>query len=337
VTTRRTADVDVVSFGETMISFVGTQQPSAYTAIAAGAESNVAIGMARLGCSTRWVSRVGDDPLGRLVVQTVEAAGVEVLVAVDPDHPTGVMVKHPAGEAKRSSYYRSESAARGLSPSDRQRFGTARWVHASGITPALSDSAHALVESVLDEPEPIAGSVSFDINHRPSLWASDTEAASVLLPLARRADLVFIGEDEAMALLGSSTPSEVAGSLAADSGATVVLKHGPGGATAITDGEQVFAPALPSAVVDTTGAGDAFAAGYLAGTCLGWPMMARLRLGHELASRVVGSVSDAVGPIATAERVQMTPDALAAQWAKLEPPARRNGGTGEGPMPGGKP
>ncbi len=87
VTTRRTADVDLVSFGETMISFVGTQEPSVYTAIAAGAESNVAIGMARLGCSTRWISRVGDDPLGRLVVQSVEAAGVEVLATVDPDHP----------------------------------------------------------------------------------------------------------------------------------------------------------------------------------------------------------------------------------------------------------
>lgn len=310
--------VDAVCFGETMASFVATDDPDRYRVIAAGAESNVAIGMARLGCSTRWVSRLGEDPLGRFVEESVVSAGVEASVVRDGGHPTGVMVKHPAGAGKVSSYYRSQSAARLLGPEDRKRFGRARWIHASGITPALSTSAAALVEAVLEDPSPIGDSVSFDVNHRPVLWTDDRDAASVIVPLARRADLVFIGDDEAEALLGRADPSSVAEALVDDASDVVVLKHGERGATAITAQGQVFVRAMPVRAVDVTGAGDAFAAGFLAGACFGWPTEAQLRLGHFLAARVVRQTDDALGPIPDREREMISPETLATSWSSME-------------------
>lgn len=307
---------DVVTFGEAMASFVSTDDAHEYRAIVAGAESNVAIGLARVGCSAQWVSRLGDDPLGRMVMEAVAAAGVEVTATVDPRHPTGVMVKHPAGGSKVATYYRSQSAARGLSPIDRDRFGPAKWVHATGITPSLSDSARALVEAVLEDPAP-SSAASFDVNYRSALWPDAETAASVIIPLARRADLVFIGDDEAMSLLATSNPVEIASEVSGTRTRTVVIKHGPRGATAISEGRAVFAPALPVLPVDATGAGDAFAAGFLAAACFGWSVSNRLRLGHDLASRVVRGVDDALGPISVTERASLSPDGLETKWASI--------------------
>jgi len=192
-----------------MVSFVETDDPRHFAAIAAGAESNVAIGMARLGLRTRWVSRIGDDPLGRLVEESVASSGVDVSVIRDPERVTGVMVKHPSGPEKISSYYRSESAARLLDPTDLQRAGSAPLIHVTGITPALSQSALGLVQAVVGRVAGLDSTVSFDFNYRAKLWPDAEMAATVLLPLARDADVVFIGDDEARLLFGSTSPVQV--------------------------------------------------------------------------------------------------------------------------------
>ena len=322
-----TADAlfDAVCIGETMVSFVGTDDPRRYVAIAAGAESNVAIGMARIGCRTRWVSRTGDDPLGSLVEESLTSAGVDVAVIRDPARPTGVMVKHPSGSQKISSYYRSESAARILGPDDLERSGRAHWIHLTGITPALSGSARALVHAVASRNFPHGSRVSFDVNYRPTLWPDAGTAAAALLPLARMADLVFIGDDEAEALFGTLSTQGLADLILHDDAQVLVVKQGERGATAVMANGEVSVPALPTSPVDTTGAGDAFAAGYLAASRSGWPVHTRLQLGHFLASRVVAQIEDAVGVLTTEELEDLTPPGLASLWSTIGQSAESSG------------
>ncbi|EEP70080.1 PfkB-family carbohydrate kinase [Micromonospora sp. ATCC 39149] len=171
-----------------------------------GAESNLAIGLAGLGHRVAWVSRVGDDPFGRMVVREVAGAGVDVdSVAVDPDAPTGVYFKDPRPEVTAVHYYRAGSAASRLDPGalDDPRLAGARLLHLSGITPVLSASCHALVAHAVDARPLGDALVSFDVNHRPRLWPAD-RAADVLRGIADRADIVLVGLDEAERLWGTA-------------------------------------------------------------------------------------------------------------------------------------
>lgn len=305
---------DLVTIGETMVGFVSHDDPRRFVATAAGAESNVAVGMAQLGCRARWVSRVGDDPLGRFLEEEIAGRGVDVVVERDDARPTGILTKHVTEARTDVRYYRSESAARALSVHDLHRAGRADRIHVTGITPALSMSAAALVEAVVDRSAGLDGRVSFDVNYRPVLWPDVATAARVLLELARRADVVFIGDDEAEVLFGTSDPGAVGDLVLHGDDHELVLKRGAQGATAMTSRGQVAERALGADVVDATGAGDAFAAGYLAACCSGWSMLDRLRLGHVMGARVVGVLDDIPPPFTPAERAALSPDRLAALW-----------------------
>jgi 2-dehydro-3-deoxygluconokinase len=278
--------LDAVTIGETLATFIRAETPTRYELTAVGAESNVAIGMAQLGCRTRWVSRLGADELGRFVHDHVAGHGVDLQVAWDDERPTGILVKEIGEERTRVRYYRSQSAARGLGPTDLHKLGGARWIHVTGVTAALSDSSAALVSAIVAQTE-LSARVSFDVNYRPALWPSAAAAAEALLPLARQADLVFIGYDEAEALLGTSSSEELAARILTREDQELVVKRGGGPASVITRDAEVSEPAHEAAIVDLTGAGDAFAAGYLSGACRGLRAADRLRQGHALAARVV--------------------------------------------------
>lgn len=314
------ADWDVVTVGETMVAFTGRGHGREYLAVTAGAESNVAAGLATLGLRARWVSRLGDDHLGRFIVDAITARGVDVAVVHDVDHPTGVMTKHVDHGTTARHYYRSQSAARELSPADLHRLGRSDWIHLTGITCAISPSTADLVDAVLDDREAHGSRVSFDVNLRPSLWTSTSEAAERLLHAARRADLVLIGDDEAATLFGITDERSLAALILARDDQELVLKRGPDPATLLTTAGALTEPALPTDVVDATGAGDAFAAGYLGARCLGWPPPARLRLGHLLASRVLNTIDDVCPPLTDREREALSPGFLAARWAEFARP-----------------
>ncbi len=307
-------EFDLVSIGESMAAFVGREDPRLYHATPAGAEANVAVGMARLGLRSQWVSRLGDDHLGESVERWLRDGGVAVAVERDPVRPTGVLVKHIVESKSEVRYYRTGSAASRLSPADLARAGSARWIHVTGITPALSPSAAELVEAVV-ERRSHDSRVAFDVNFRPVLWGDAHTAAEVVLPLARRADLVFIGDDEALALFGTTRSSDLAGLILERDDQQLVLKRGAGAATLLTRSDLVSQPALPVNVVDVTGAGDAFAAGFLAATCRGWEPIARLRIGHVMASRVVGVIDDVPPPFEPGEMADLSPDRVATRWS----------------------
>ncbi|MCX5258266.1 PfkB family carbohydrate kinase [Streptomyces canus] len=236
--------VDVVALGESMVTFLPTRAgrladvPSFDRAIG-GAESNVACGLAAAGHAVRWVSRVGSDGFGDHLVETVGGYGVDVsAVGRDSSRPTGVYFRTAgdrATDAHEVAYYRAGSAASAMSVEnvDPVSVRAARVLHLSGITAALSEGCLALLRSLMapGEDRPL---VSFDVNHRAGLWR-DADGPRVLLELARGADIVFVGEDEAEEAWGiSGGPSEIRAALPEPG--VLVVKQGGVGATAFVSG-----------------------------------------------------------------------------------------------------
>lgn len=257
-----------------------------------GAESNVAIGLARLNVPVTWISRVGDDAFGSLVTREIRAEGVHVLAHVDPDARTGLMVKEQLhGTPWRVRYYRDRSAASRLSPTDLDAsvITGARVLHLTGITAALGPTALATVRRAIDIARAAGTLVSFDVNYRSSLWNA-AQAAPVLGELCGSADLVFAGTSEAALVLGRSRADNDEQTLARDlamlGASTVVLKLGARGAMAMTGDQCVYASTDPIAAVDPVGAGDAFVAGYLSALVEGASVAECLARGNRLGGAV---------------------------------------------------
>ncbi|MEW2419350.1 sugar kinase [Streptomyces nigra] len=281
----------------------------------AGAESNVAMYLADHGVPVAWLSALGDDPLGRRVRAAVAAPGVDVShVRTDPARPTGLLVKDPSPDGTRVHYYRRGSAASALGPDllDTAPVRGAALVHLTGITPALSPSCRSLTEQALAPARPYA--VSFDVNHRPALWP-DGDAPAVLRDLADRADVVLVGLDEAQGLWGADLTAQDVRSLLPQP-RVLVVKDGPRAATAFTGEGPVTVPTPPVRVVEAVGAGDAFAAGFLAGLLRGRSVMATLRLGHLTAGSALGVTGDH-GPLPDRERLEELLALPTGAWAAL--------------------
>ncbi|NEB00866.1 sugar kinase [Streptomyces sp. SID13726] len=256
-----------------------------------GAESNVACGLAGLGHRAAWLSRLGDDPFARRVLAELGARGVDVsAVETDPERPTAVYFKDPGPDGTRTHYFRGGSAATAMGPATARHpvLRTARIVHLSGVAAALSDSCAGLLDTLLARrsERPL---VSFDVNHRPALWHRG-EAGPRLLSLARAAGIVFVGRDEAEELWGTARPDDIAALLAP--APVVIVKDAEFGATSYACGMRTFVPSLPTKVVEPVGAGDAFAAGYLAAVLEDRDERSRLRLGHLTAAAALRTRAD---------------------------------------------
>ncbi|MHA7172843.1 sugar kinase [Arthrobacter monumenti] len=284
----------VITIGETMALVTPASAEPLATATdfhldAGGAESNVASHLARLGVHAAWVSAVGDDALGERLRATIAGRGVDIRwVESDDDAPTGVYFKDPGNGVL---YYRAGSAASRMGPASVAHvpLEDAEIVHVSGISPALSPSCAALIEAVQDRVAASDAILSFDVNHRSALWAEGA-AAPALRSLARLADIVFVGLDEAETLWGCRTAGDVRALIPEPD--RLVVKDGGIGATEFRGDEQVFVPAIPTEVIEAVGAGDAFAAGYLAATLEDVDASERLLAGHNQARLVLASTSD---------------------------------------------
>jgi 2-dehydro-3-deoxygluconokinase len=260
---------EVLTCGETMAVLRGPgplRLGGSLELSVAGAESNVAIGLARLGHQAGWVGRVGADEPGELVQRTLRAEGVDVSgVTTDPSRPTGLMLaERRIGDLVRVTYYRSGSAGSRLSPADiLPRIGEGvRLLHLTGITAALSDTARQCVTDAAARAREAGVAVSVDVNYRARLW-TPAEARATLLPLTSQADIVFASADELAMLAGHDDVQVAAQEMLARGAGQVVVKRGADGATAYADGATVSVPARQVTVADVVGAGDAFVAGYL--------------------------------------------------------------------------
>ncbi|UKA60597.1 sugar kinase [Arthrobacter sp. FW306-2-2C-D06B] len=261
----------VLTFGETM-ALMRTDQvgPLAHASTLSlgigGSESNVAIGLQRLGVQAVWCGRVGADSLGALVEREIRAEGVDVRAAVDPFAPTGLMIKERRTPAtQRVSYYRSGSAGSRITPEDinEQLVSGAALLHVTGITPALSTQAESTLRYAVNAARAHGVTVSFDLNYRGNLWSPEA-ARSVYRDIIPLADIVFAGDDEAAIAVGAGDPEELARRISALGPSQAVIKLGADGSLALIDGTIFRQAAVAVDTVDTVGAGDAFVAGYLA-------------------------------------------------------------------------
>ncbi|MDQ3734501.1 MAG: sugar kinase [Actinomycetota bacterium] len=259
-----------------------------------GAEANVALTMARLGHQVGWVGAVGEDPFGREGIRTLRGAGVDVSrVVVDQTAPTGVYFKEllPLGGIDNHAY-RTGSAASRLTYRDLDvdYVVSGRLLHLTGITALISESGHELITHLAQRAREADLHLSVDANVRRRLLR-DRDAVDLLAPLVQGADTLFLSTAEAALLLGTDDPDQLQKELSSLA-ATAVVIHDWEGACAITAEDIVGMPARMVPLVDPTGAGDAFAAGYLSGWLDDVPMAERLRRGATCAAHAVASRGD---------------------------------------------
>ncbi len=233
-----------------------------------GSESNVAIGLKRLGLNATWIGRVGLDSLGDLVLSQLRGEAVDVVSIQDPDSRTGLMLKEKRiPGTSQVTYYRDGSAGSKLCPGDIEKSAveSADLLHVTGITPALSESAKKAVFAAVEMANRADIPVSFDVNHRASLW-NKRNPKETYLEIAARSELVFAGIEEAQILVGQiENPQELAMAVSKLGPKQVVIKLGSLGCVAYIDGNFHEEKAIQIVPVDTVGAGDAFVAGYLSG------------------------------------------------------------------------
>lgn len=290
--------VDVVTFGESMgsiraaglLRFGGTMNMTM-----GGAESNVAIGLARLGHAVRWVGRLGDDEVGEYVLRMLRAESVDTeRVTLDTSRRTGLMlVEKRLPDIARVAYYRAGSAgsALGIPDLDGAFDASTRILHVTGITPALSPSAAEAALWAVRTAKELGVLVSFDVNYRAALWSREA-ASAVLTELARAADIVFASDDELSLVADGETEEHAAQALLAAGVDQVVVKRGADGAIAWHGTQSTSVPARKVAAVDTIGAGDAFTAGYLSALLDGENVAARLDRGAVLGAFAVSAAAD---------------------------------------------
>jgi 2-dehydro-3-deoxygluconokinase len=267
---------DVVTLGEAMVLLAAAEpgplvQVKQFTKHTAGAETNVAGGLARLGYRVSWFSRLGDDSIGHYLRACFEDEGIDCSqVEMVAGGKTGMMFKtlSVAGDDPTIEYHRKDSAASQLRADDVDwaRFEKASHLHTTGIYPALTPNTLEVTQSAMERMRSNGKSVSFDPNLRPALWPNTEAMRTSINALAAKADWVFPGLQEGQLLTGKETPAGIATFYRAQGAQCVVVKLGDAGAYYDSDSGVGMVPAFPvSQIVDTVGAGDAFAVGVISG------------------------------------------------------------------------
>lgn len=299
--------LDVITLGEAMAMFVATEtgdlaEAGHFIKRAAGAELNVATGLARLGLKVSWVSRVGDDSFGRFILNTLRKEGIDTSgVTLDTRYPTGFQLKSKCDDGTDPivEYFRKGSAASHLSPEDFNAalFSDARHLHMSGVAAAISTTSYALLEHAAKAMKSQGKTLSFDPNLRPVLWKSEAEMVEKLNALAFQADWVLPGLKEGVILTGQQMPEGIADFYLQRGVKAVIIKTGPDGAWFKTaEGEQgAVAPVIVENVVDTVGAGDGFAVGVISALLEGKTLHDAVRRGNAIGARAIQVPGDSEG------------------------------------------
>ncbi|MDH5161976.1 sugar kinase [Heyndrickxia oleronia] len=266
--------MDIVTIGETMILFQPVEEkPLQYTSLFSrsigGAESNVAIGLSRLGKRTRWIGRLGNDPFGGVISGTLASEHVDISKVIrDETHSTSVYFKdvYKLGDPS-IYYYRKGSASSEWRPEHVQDdwFIDAQILHMTGITPALGDKTFEFTKECMKRARQLGLTISFDPNIRFKLWDRDI-ARRALLELIPLCDIFLPGLEEAQFLLGHRSPMELGEEIVKLGPHTVAIKLGEDGAFGMKkNGTSEMVQGLKvNKVIDTVGAGDAFTSGFLA-------------------------------------------------------------------------
>lgn len=293
------AKPEVITFGESMGLFMPNspkriEYAHTFEKSFGGAESNVAIGLARLGISSGWFGRLGNDPLGKHILKAIRGEGVDVSRAILTDHhPTGLMLRETIPTQANVYYYRNESAASAMKPEelDEAYIQEAKLLHITGITPALSESSEQTVRMAIQLARKHGVKVSFDPNLRMKLWPLE-RARSVLLELAQQVDYFIPGWDELCLLYETDDFEQIKEKLAA-LGNVTILKSKDDFTWVMEKGRTEQVPFFKvDQVIDPVGAGDGFCAGFLAGLMRGFELTEAVKIGNLCGAMMVQATGD---------------------------------------------
>jgi 2-dehydro-3-deoxygluconokinase len=302
-----TDTLDAITFGEAMMLLVADrpgplEHVESFHKRTAGAETNVAIGLARLGLRVGWVSRLGTDSMGRYLLQAMQREGIDCShVSRHADERTGMQFKGRVtdGSDPPVEYHRKGSAASRFMPADIDVpwLTGARHLHATGVFPALSDTCLQTAQRSLALMRAAGRTISFDPNLRPTLWPSPERMREELNALAAQADWVLPGLEEGRFLTGESTPEGIARHYRSLGAKLVVVKLGPEGAYYEGDGGDAGrVEGFPvERVLDTVGAGDGFAVGVVSALLEGRNARDAVRRGAWIGARAVQVLGDTEG------------------------------------------
>ena len=302
-----TSAMDVITFGEAMLLLVADrpgplEQAEAFYKRTAGAETNVAIGLARLGLKVGWASRLGTDSMGRYLLAAMAGEGIDCShVICDATQKTGFQFKSQVldGSDPQVEYHRQGSAAShmGVQDIDEAWLLSARHLHATGVFAAVSATTLPAARKTMDIMRAAGRSVSFDPNLRPTLWASTALMREAINDLATRADWVLPGLQEGVTLTGETTAEGVAHFYRQRGAKLVVVKLGAAGAYFDSDTAGTgHVPGFPVAqVIDTVGAGDGFAVGVISALLDGLSVPEAVKRGSWIGARAVQVLGDSEG------------------------------------------
>jgi 2-dehydro-3-deoxygluconokinase len=276
---------DVVALGEPLYEL--NRQPDGNWLTGFGGDTlNVAIAAARLGSKAAYVTRLGDDIFAdelRALMQReqIDSSGV----GADSGAPTGLYFVTHGPSCHVFTYRRAGSAASRMTPAglDPALIASARFLHASGISQAISDSAADTVSAAIAMARQAGVGVSFDTNFRPRLWPV-AKARPVIEAAAARADILKTSAEDAEALFGLVEPAAIGGHLLALGAKAVVITLGKGGAALVTPAGVEHVPGRAVAAVDATGAGDAFTGALLSELSRGQPLAVAARFANAAAA-----------------------------------------------------
>jgi len=301
------ATFDVALFGEAMLLLVADkpgpiENATLFYKRTAGAETNAAIGLSRLGLKVGWASRLGLDSMGRTLLATMQAEGIDCSqVRCDAAQRTGFQFKGRVtdGSDPPIEYHRKGSAASQMGPADVDEnwLRSARHLHATGVFAALSATTLQAAHKTLDVMRAAGRSISFDTNLRPTLWPSPEVMRHEINALAAKADWVLPGIEEGLLLTGHDSPEKIAGFYRDLGAELVVVKLGAAGAYFDSDvaGTGRIEGFPVAKVVDTVGAGDGFAAGLVSALLEGLDVPSAVRRGAWIGARAVQVLGDTEG------------------------------------------
>lgn len=298
--------LDVITFGEAMLLLVADRPgplelAESFYKRTAGAETNVAIGLARLGLRVAWASRLGTDSMGRYLLAAMAKEGIDCShVVCDPTQNTGFQFKGKVSDGSDPpvEYHRKGSAAShmGVADIDETWLLSARHLHATGVFAAVSETTLPAARKTMDLMRGAGRSVSFDPNLRPTLWATPELMRASINDLATRADWVLPGLDEGQFLTGEVSPEGIARWYRQRGAKLVVVKLGSAGAYFDGEASCGHVAGFPVAqVVDTVGAGDGFAVGVISALLDGLSLPEAVRRGAWIGARAVQVLGDSEG------------------------------------------
>ena len=273
---------------------------SGYDLAIAGAEFNVAVGVARLGHRVTYMTKLGKDPFGQRIIHVLNENKIgNEFVAWRDTKKTGFMLKGRVSQGDPDIFYfRAGSAASTLSVEDVEkiRFDEYSHIHLTGILPALSESTRAAVNLMFDKARQAGLLITFDPNLRPQLWPSQDVMIQSINDMASKADIVLPGTAEGKILMGSDDPKKINAFYRNLGAKAVITKVGSQGAYVTTATEEYLVPGFKvDKVIDTVGAGDGFAAGVITALMEGLPLKEAVRRGNAIGAIQVTSRGDNEG------------------------------------------